>query len=324
MTSGNATRVDWKLACPVKNENEIYILGNPYLGARLQDEVQKEDMSIVFHNVKGYNNMDYIASWFYLGKKYIDGINAKCAFVSTNSICQGEQVALIWPNILSDSIEIDFAHQSFKWTNNAKGNAGVYVIIVGLRNVSNKQKYIYIDNFEKKAENISPYLVEGNPQIISKKTKSISNLPEINFGSMANDGFLILSKDEKDEILSINPEAHLLIKKLIGSLELIRGKERYCLWISENKDLAYEIPEVKKRIDLTFNIRNKSKRESTKELASIPFKFAEIRHQETNSIIVPRVSSENRKYIPVDFLDENFIISDSALAIYNVQPWILV
>lgn len=323
---GNATRIDWNSVCPVRDKNdETYILGNPpYLGARLQDEEQKKDMSIVFNNINGYNNMDYIACWFYLGKKYIDGNNAKCALVSTNSICQGEQVALIWPNIISETIEIGFAVQSFKWTNNAKGNAGVYVIIVCLRNLSNKQKYIYINNFEKKVDNISPYLVEGNPLIISKKSKSISNLPEINFGSMANDGgHLILSKEDREKIILKNPEALPLIKNLIGSLELIRGKERYCLWITDdNKELAYTIPDIKKRINETFNIRNKSKRDSTRELASIPHKFAEIRHQETNSIIVPRVSSENRKYIPVDFLDENYIVSDSALAIYNVAPWI--
>lgn len=161
ITQGNATRVDWKTACPISKTDEVYIIGNPpYLGARLQDAEQKKDMKIVFHGKNGYNNMDYITCWFYKAKDFIKGFNSKCAFVTTNSICQGEQVALIWPNILSEQIEIDFAHQSFKWTNNAKGNAGVTVIILGLRNVSNEPKYLFVDNLRKSAKNINPYLLD--------------------------------------------------------------------------------------------------------------------------------------------------------------------
>jgi hypothetical protein len=325
ITQGNATRLDWKIVCPIDLTDEVYILGNPpYLGARLQDEEQKKDMSLVFNKINGYNNMDYIACWFYLGAKYINGFNAKCALVSTNSICQGEQVALIWPCILDGNIELDFAYQSFKWTNNAKGNAGVTVINIGLRNISNKQKFIYINNIQKSVTNISPYLVEGNSTIILKKSKSISNLPEINFGSMANDGGnLILNEEEKNLLIENNIKSELLIKKLIGSLEFIRGKERYCLWITDgNKDIAYSINPIKKRIDSTFEIRNKSTRKSTNDLALFPYKFGEIRHQDTQSILIPRHSSENRKYIPIGFYDENYIIADSALAIYNAQPWI--
>ncbi|WP_374173636.1 class I SAM-dependent DNA methyltransferase [Flavobacterium tructae] len=325
ITQGNATRLDWKIVCPIDLTDEVYILGNPpYLGARLQDEEQKKDMSLVFNKINGHNNMDYIACWFYLGARYINGFNAKCALVSTNSICQGEQVALIWPNILNENIELDFAYQSFKWTNNAKGNAGVTVVNIGLRNTSNKQKFIYINNIQKSVTNISPYLVEGTSTIILKKSKSISNLPEINFGSMANDGGnLILNEEEKNLLIESNIKSELLIKKMIGSLEFIRGKERYCLWITdENKDIAYSINPIKKRIDSTFEIRSKSTRKSTNDLALFPYKFGEIRHQNTNSILIPRHSSENRKYIPIGFYDENYVIADSALAIYNAQPWI--
>lgn len=325
ITQGNATRVDWNIACPKHKNDEIYILGNPpYLGARIQDSKQKMDMAIVFKNINGFNNMDYIASWFYLGSKYIDGINAKCAFVSTNSICQGEQVALIWPNIFSDTVEIDFAVQSFKWTNNAKGNAGVTVIIVGLRNVSKNQKYLYINNIEKKVNNINAYLIDGSQIIVTKRSKPLSNLPEINFGSMANDGGnLLLSEEEKNKILLIAPEAKPLIKKLIGALEFIRGIEKYCIWIDdENKDFAYSIDEIKKRIDATQLSRTNSKRKTTQELAGIPYKFAEIRYLPTDSIIIPSVSSEKRKYIPIGFLNSDSVIVAPNFSIYNSEPWI--
>jgi hypothetical protein len=325
ITQGNATRLDWELVCPKLKNDEIYILGNPpYLGARLQDSQQKIDMSIVFKNINGYNNMDYIASWFYLGSKYIDGIKAKCAFVSTNSICQGEQVSLIWNNILSETIEIDFAVQSFKWTNNAKGNAGVTVIIVGLRNVSKNQKYLYINNIEKKVNNINAYLIDGNQIIVTKRSKPLSNLPEINFGSMANDGGnLLLSEDEKNKILLIAPEAKPLIKKLIGALEFIRGIEKYCIWIDDkNKDFAYSIDEIRKRIDATQLSRTNSKRKTTQELAGIPYKFAEVRYLPTDSIIIPSVSSEKRKYIPIGFLNSDSVIVAPNFSIYNSEPWI--
>ncbi|MBC5837560.1 class I SAM-dependent DNA methyltransferase, partial [Flavobacterium muglaense] len=325
ITQGNATRINWEDVCPKTKEDEIYILGNPpYLGARLQDEKQKTDMSTVFNKINGYNNMDYIASWFYLGAKYIEGFNCKCVFVSTNSICQGEQIALIWPNILNDKIEIDFAYQSFKWTNNAKGNAGVTVIIVCLRNISNSQKYLYIENLQKKVYNINAYLIEGSQIIINKRSNPISNLPPINFGNMANDGGnLLLSEEEKLTLISNNPDSKKIIKKFVGSLEFIRGKEKYCLWIDEQDvELAYSIPFVKSRIEANYHLRKKSKREATQKLAEYPYSFGEKRHLNTDSIIIPRHSSENREYIPIGFFDSNTIIADSALAVYNAQPWI--
>lgn len=326
ITQGNATRLDWKTVCPVDIADEVFILGNPpYLGARLQDEEQKKDMGIVFNKINGYNNMDYIASWFYLGAKYIEGKNSKCAFVSTNSICQGEQVALIWPNILNDKIEIDFVHQSFKWTNNAKGNAGVIVIVLGLRNFSNKQKLIFNDNIEKKASNINPYLIDAGTYGIASRKKPISKLPLMNFGSMPNDnGYLILTTDEKEDLITKYPKSKSLIKRFLGSSEFIRGNERWCLWINdENLNESKNIPFIKERINFVENIRLKSKRLATNKLSSNPHKFGEIRHIDTNSIIIPSVSSERRDYIPMGFLDENTVISNLALAVYDAEPWLL-
>jgi len=322
---GNATRRDWNEVCPITEKDEVYIIGNPpYLGARLQDAEQKKDMKFVFHGKSGYNNMDYIACWFYKAKDYIKDNNAKCALVTTNSICQGEQVALLWPSILSDNIEIDFAHQSFKWTNNAKGNAGVTVIIVGLRNVSNEPKYLFTDNFRKLAKNINPYLLDGSNTVVKGRSKPLSKFPEINFGSMANDGGnLLFSQEEKDTLVSQNPKSETLIKRLVGALEFIRGVNKYCLWIEdEQKDLAISLPLVKDRIDKTEISRLNSKREATQKLSDIPHKFAEIRYLPTESILIPRVSSESREYIPCGYMDKETIISDSAMAVYNAEPWL--
>ncbi len=236
ITQGNATRVNWKTVCSITKTDEVYVIGNPpYLGARLQDAEQKKDMNFVFHGMKGSNNMDYITCWFYKAKDYLKGFNVKCAFVTTNSICQGEQVALIWPNILSEQIEIDFAHKSFKWTNNAKGNAGVTVIILGLRNVSNEPKYLFKDNFRKVAKNINPYLLDTTNVIVTGRSKPLSNYPEISFGSMANDGgFLLLNEDEKNDLINQHNKASTYLKHFSGSAEFVRGINKYCLWINES------------------------------------------------------------------------------------------
>lgn len=324
ITQGNATRLDWNSVCPITEKDEVYVIGNPpYLGARLQDAEQKKDMRIVFNGKNGYNNIDYISCWFFKAKDYIKGFNAKCAFVSTNSICQGEQVALMWPSILSDNIEIDFAYQSFKWTNNAKGNAGVSVIILGLRNVSDDPKYLFVDNFRKLAKNINPYLMDSTNIIVTGRSKPISKLPEISFGSMANDGgYLLLDEEEKKELVTNYPEAENFLKFIKGSSEFIRGENRYCIWLVDLKDFEFnKIPEIKNRIDKVEIHRLNSKRDATNKLAINPHLFGEIRHQKTDSIIIPSVSSINREYIPIGFLNDETIISNLALAIYQANFW---
>lgn len=322
---GNATRVDWNSVCPITEKDEVYVIGNPpYLGARLQDAEQKKDMKIVFNGKNGYNNMDYISCWFFKAKDYIKGFNAKCAFVTTNSICQGEQVALMWPTILSDNIEIDFAYQSFKWTNNAKGNAGVTVIILALRNVSDEPKYLFIDNFRKLAKNINPYLTDATNIIVTGRSKPLSKFPEISFGNMANDGGnLLLSEEEKEELINQNQTSIKFIKPFIGSSEYIRGNKRFCLWI-KNDELkeAYKISEIAKRIDKVEIHRLNSNRKATQILAENPNLFGEIRHQNSDSLLIPRHTSETRDYIPIGIFNSETIIADSAMAIYHAQSWL--
>lgn len=327
---GNTTRISWGKVCSISNSDEVYIIGNPpYLGARLQDESQKNDMKRIFDSTSiAFNNLDYIACWFYLATKYILNQNAKFAFVTTNSINQGEQVAILWPHLLKNNIEINFAYPSFKWTNNAKGNAGVTVSIVSLRNNSNSEKYIFKQNasniiHKTVAKNINAYLIDGKDIFIKSRGNAISNLPEINFGSMANDGGnLLLSEEEKDDLLSSNPEAAPYIKKLVGALEFIRGVNKFCIWIEDNElQNALTILPLAERVKKTQEVRLASKRASTQVLSKASHKFAEIRYFPTDSIFIPSVSSEQREYIPMGFLGVDNIIVAPNFAMYYAQPW---
>ena len=320
---GNATRVDWNAVCPITDKDEVYVIGNPpYLGSRNQDKDQKDDLKLVFKT--DYKSLDYIAAWFYKGANYIKGNNAKCAFVSTNSVCQGDQVALTWSRILSDKIEIDFAYQSFKWINNAKGNAGVTVIILGLRNVSNQPKYLFKDKFKQEAKNINPYLVDASNIVVKGKSNPLSKLPEMRFGNMPNDGGnLLFDEKEKTVFLEKNPLAEKWLKNYMGGSDFIRGNKRFTLWIEdEDLDEALKINEIKTRLDKVEIHRINSTEISTREKAKTPNHFYFTSHENTDSIIIPATSSENRDYIPMAFLNEDTIISNSAMAIYHAEPWL--
>ena len=326
---GNATRLDWEKICPkndsVNNPKEIYVAGNPpYYGARKQDDTQKNDIENLFKNYSGYNNLDYISCWFLKGSEYINNTNNKCAFVSTNSICQGEQVPLLWPIILKNNIEIGFAYQSFKWKNNAKGNAGVTCIIVGLRFASGDKKFIFIDNKKIEVKNINPYLVEGSNLYIQKRSSPISSMNEMCFGSMPNDGgFLLLDKNEYDKIISEFPESKKFLRRTYGGQEYIKGQVRFCIWIID-KDVAeaMKIKPIADRVLKVREYREKSDREATNKLSTSSYSFGEVRHQEFGSIIIPATSSEGREYIPMGFLLKGDVITNSANAIYNPEPWI--
>ena len=316
----NACRTDWNEVCPHTKDEEVFVFGNPpYLGARLQDQEQKKDMLTAIGKDLQFSNLDYISTWFYKGTNFIAKNNAKLAFVTTNSICQGEQVPLLWKYIYSKEVEISFAHTSFKWENNAKNNANITVSIVGLSNKSSKDKYLYTDGKIRTAKEINAYLSIGASTIITQRSKPLSDVPELNFGSMANDGgALLLSPAERDSIINLYPDAEAFIHPILGSLELIRGIKKYCIWITdEEKAKAYAIPPIAERIEKCRRNRSESKREATNKLASTPYKFAEIRHRDAMAIIIPRVSSENRKYIPMDILEPDTVISDSAFTLYD-------
>ncbi|WKX75601.1 N-6 DNA methylase [Zobellia laminariae] len=327
ITQGNATRLDWEDTCPKNDDDEIYILGNPpYLGARLQDVNQKRDVELAFRGSKEYKDSDYITCWFILGAEFIRNSKSKLSYVSTNSICQGEQVAYLWPKIFNQNIEIDFAYPSFKWTNNAKGNAGVTVVIIGIRNNSSNPKYLISGSHKGQVININPYLTAGPTVFINKRSKPISFfLPQMVMGSMARDGGnLILTTEEKEKLLQVDNSASILLRPLFGSAEFIQGKERWCLWIKDDqREFAESISNIKERINKVFDFRVSSKAKTTNGYSSIPHKFAQRSPSDVEALIIPRVSSELREYLPIGFLDSNCIVSDSAQAIFNPEPWIL-
>ncbi|HEO1839405.1 TPA: class I SAM-dependent DNA methyltransferase [Acinetobacter baumannii] len=321
---GNSLAKNWINVCG--GDGEIYILGNPpYLGARLQTTAQKNDVKSIFGSLKGSNNLDYISCWFKKGAELISASKAKLAFVTTNSVTQGEQVSVLWPKLLQNSIEISFAYTSFKWSNNARSNAGVTVAIIGMASSENiKNKYLIVDGVIETVDHINPYLINLPNIFIEKKNKPISSIPKMSFGSMANDGgSLFMTNEEKILIQEQTPQAMKYIKKVLGSVEFIRGIDRYCIWADQ---LGYEelnkIPFFNTRFESVRRHRLSSDREATQNLANIPYAFAENRYKHSSAIIMPRVSSERRDYIPIGFLGEDNIISDSALAIYDAEPWL--
>ena len=320
---GNACRLDWNVVCPHTPDEEVFIFGNPpYLGSSMQDESQKADLEYVCGKFQNYKNLDYIANWIYLGTIYIKGTKAKCAFVSTNSICQGDSVALLWPNVFKNGVEIAFAYQSFKWANNAKYNATVMVVIIGLACKTTELKSLYnSENRCTKCQHINAYLLDGPNIIISRINSSISGLPEMVFGNKPTDGgFLILDQHEKDSIVKDYPQSEKLIKKYHGADSFLYGEVRYCLWIREqDAAFAYTIPPIKERLEKVRVFREASKADSTVLYADRPYLFKQRAHKDTDSIIVPRVTSERRQYVPVGLLTKDTIISDAAQAIYDAN-----
>jgi type I restriction-modification system DNA methylase subunit len=323
---GNACRLDWEKVCLINEEDEIYIFGNPpYLGSSIQNYSQKEDMSIVLKSFKIYKNLDYIACWFYKASHFIKGRNASFAFVSTNSICQGEQINLLWPRIYSMDLAIQFAYTSFKWRNNAKQNAGVSVIIVGVRNINNlSQKFLFTDNQKILVSNINSYLLPLKEIKIEKKSKSISGLPEMTYGNKAVYGEpLILVNQEKERITHIYPNSESLFKKFLGAKELMDNTFRWVLWLnSSNINIAAEIPEIKERIEEVKQLRLRSSDQGARKLAEVPYQFRDILQTKTSSIVIPLTTSEKRKYIPIDFRGADTILSNAMSVIYNASPWL--
>ena len=325
ITCANATRIDWEEVCPKEQDDEIYVLGNPpYLGSSMQNKEQKEDKGIVFNGVKNYKNLDYIACWFYKGSSYIKNSNIKLSFVTTNSINQGEQVVLLWPHIFNLGLEIFTAYKSFKWSNSAKKNAGVTVSIIGLRSISRKPKHIFNGTIKQYVDNINAYLSTGRNVFILKSSRPISHLPIMASGNKPVDGGgLILTSAEKNKILTVCPNAQNIIKPFVGATEFINGTLRYCLWITdEDLNNSLKCSLVRLRIDSVKKFRLASRDKGANKLASKPHQFRDFLFSKTSSIIIPQTTSERRLYIPIGFLDSNYIISNGARVIFDTSPWV--
>jgi hypothetical protein len=317
---GNACRIDWNTVCPHTPDEEVFIFGNPpYLGTSKQEESQKEDMDIVFEGYSDYKILDYISIWFIKAADYIKGNRAKAAFVSTNSITQGGQEKILWDKIFAKEVSIQFAYTSFQWNNNAKNQAIVTCVIIGLSRNNTNPKYIYKENQREETDYISGYLTTSHFSGVKKHNTPISDLPEILKGSMPNDdGHLIMDRYEKNIIISEYPEANHFIRKLLGSSEFIKGDERYCLWIEDDEvEMALNIPPIKRRIDLVKESRQKSKRAATNKLASKPWAFGEIRYKYDDFVLIPEVSSEKRLYVPVGYENKGTIVTNKVFAIYG-------
>lgn len=316
---GNALRIDWNEVMP--NEGEVYIVGNPpFLGSSMQEDWQKKDMEEMLSKIPSFRKLDYVACWFYKGADYIKGSQAECAFVATNSISQGEQVPILWKDILGNSIDIIFAHKSFLWSNNAKSKAAVFCVVIGLSSHgARNEKYIFENGIRVTTSSINPYLAPTEIIFVEPSSTPIFTQLKMVKGCQPTDGGnLILSTEEKDELVREYPQASTYIKKYIGSDELINGKVRWCIWIEDEQlEEASKIVPIAHRIDKTRSMRLASKKAQTRKAASSAHHFDEDRYQYKSGLFIPRVSSENRNYIPMDFQDANTVGSDANFVLYG-------
>jgi hypothetical protein len=322
---GNATRLDWQTVCPNRENEEIYLIGNPpYAGSKTQTKDQRADYDFVFASRLFSRNLDYIALWFIKGADYINGTRAELAFVTTNSVSQGEHVGLMFPMIFTNGIEIGFAYTSFKWENNAKRNAGVTVAVISLRMAVSRPKYLYTDDRQIVASNINGYLADAANFEIRKRTRPLGPLPPMTFGSMPNDGgALTLTADELHRLISGYPSATRVIKRFVGATEYVDAKDRFALWLEpDDVQWALGIPEISSRVERVRALRASSDRASTRKLADVPWRFGEVRYKATDSIIVPNHSSARRAYIPIGYLTSETVISNAANAVYDAEPWV--
>lgn len=330
---GNSLRLDWQTVCPNDGEQEIYVVGNPpFGGSGNRTDAQTADMEKVFVGFKKFKFLDFVTAWFWKGANYLKnshdkGSQAKMALVSTNSIAQGEQVAMLFPYIFGLDVGIGFAYQSFPWKNNAKHNAGVHVVIIGLEMINDSLKTIYsqVDGIwhSERVKNISPYLIAGSNVAIESRDKALYEGSRIFLGNVPrDDNQLILTPSEKKELINSYPELSKWVKKLLGADEFLNGKQRFCLWFTDatEQDLIKlkNNSIISQKFNNVFNMRKSSTREGTRKVANIPHLFSEIRQPEKgNYILIPSVSSEKRQYVPIGFFNSDVISSNLNFMIPN-------
>ena len=322
IVEGNALRIDWNDV--ILKDKLSYIMGNPpFVGARLMNKHQKEDVLSIFGNSwKNIGNLDYVSCWYKKATDYIEDTSIRVALVSTNSICQGESVINLWKPLFKQGIHIDFAHTTFIWDSEAQQKAHVHCVIVGFSIATSfKDKIIYSLDRYQKVKNINAYLIEAENVFIENRKKPICNVNEMLFGSMPNDGGHLSSIDEKEmaEIINKYPESKICFKKIVGADEFINGKTRWCLWLKNiSPNLINSIPYIKQKVSAVQELRENSSRDATKRLALTPYLFGEIRQPEKgNYLLIPSTSSERRRYIPIGFLDSSIIATNANLIVPN-------
>jgi type I restriction-modification system DNA methylase subunit len=324
IVQGNATRLDWLKVCPKAKDDEVYVLGNPpYCNYSDRTKEQNEDMDVTLAELGNVKRLDYISCWFKKATNYIEYSKAVYAFVTTNSLCQGEQVPLLWPYILKNGQAISFCYRNIKWSNNAKSNAGVTCHVIGISHTNENSRKIYTEGHYKVVKQISPYLMPNVSQIVQPSKMPLSNLPEIALGSSPIDsGHLILSQQEFENLILKEPQSKNFIKKYIGGEDFIDGISRYCLWIEDNfLDEAIKIESIRERIAKCKSAREKGGRDA-KKAAAEPHRFFYRKYQQADSLVFPMTSTEKRSYLTVGFVDSNTVVSNGAFVLYHPEPWV--
>lgn len=318
---GNALRMDWKSIIP-KNELS-YIMGNPPFVARagrtkasafsskgMIDNSQKEDRLKVFGEDLG--NVDYVACWFKKAAVYTKGTGIKSAFVATDSICQGQQIYPIWNNLLKDGIYINFAYKFFKWGSEAEKKATVYVVIVGFSHIQSKEAQLFSNGHVKRVKHISPYLIESDDILVSSRNRPLYDVPVFKMGNQPIDnGNYLFTKEEMEEFIKIEPASKIYFKRWLDGSGFLNNTLKYCLWLGECSPAQLRaMPECLKRVKNVQEYREHSNRKSTKKLAAMPTRFQTENMPQGHFIVAPEVSSGNRRYIPMGFLDANTLCSN--------------
>lgn len=319
IVEGNALRIDWESVVPKEKLN--YIMGNPpFVGARLMNTVQKDDVLSIFDGVKNNGNLDYVSCWYKKAADMMIGTEIRTALVSTNSITQGEQVAILWKNLFEHGVHIDFAYRTFRWDSEASLKAHVHCVIVGFSKASNqKPKRIFDGGSVKIAKNINGYLIEADNIVIESRTNPICKVNTIRMGNQPiDDGNYIFTEEEMAEFIRIEPKSKPYFHLFYGSREFINRIPRYCLWLGDcsPKEL-HSMPECMKRIENVRQFRLSSKRASTLRLADTPTRFQTENMPTTNYIVIPEVSSQNRRYVPMGFMTPDIMCSNKVRLIPN-------
>lgn len=320
ITEGNALRLDWETVVPKTTLN--YIMGNPpFVGASMMTKVQKEEAIAVFGKGKRVNSIDYVGAWYHKAAALMKNTTIKAAFVSTNSITQGEQVSPLWKKLLNTyGIHIDFAYRTFKWNSEAKEKAAVHCVIIGFSNTHNTQpKYIYTSGMTgQEVQNINPYLVDAPDILIESRGSALCKVPRMTAGNKPSDGGnLILSQTERDDLIARDASIAPCVRRYVGSKDFINHDEiRYCLWLKDISPAVYrKNTEIMRRLEAVRQMRLASSAAPTRALADKPYLFFSTPQTDSNYLCIPEVSSERRRYIPIGFMDRSVIASNKLLIV---------
>lgn len=321
ITEGNALRVDWESVVPRRELN--YIMGNPpFVGHQWRTKEQAKDLEEVCHDIPKCGKLDYVCGWYNKAANYMQGTNIHAAFVSTNSICQGESVGILWKPLFAKNVQIEFAHRTFVWTSEAKDRAAVHCVIVGFTcGLSDRAKLLFESDRGKEVSHINGYLLEAPDIFINSRGNALHNYPSIVQGNKPWDGgYLVLSAEERNDLLTKYTECKKYIRAFIGSYEFINGKERYCLWLHGVSPAEYRgIPEIMKRLKGVADTRRKTKTVAVQAQAETPMLFSQIRQPDSNYLAIPEVSSERRRYVPIGFMTPDIIASNKLYLVPNAD-----